>query len=153
MAAFAGLYWNRENDTFVKIFVKEGKLEGDLGGGESLVLKPFGESQFHIADKPWGDEVEIHFVAASGDEPKRMERSDGGGKARVYEAEEPFTPGGAELGRTGRRVRWKVTFAPHQGYLPYPMRWEEVAAMVGRSGTPRSVWLAVNKPAGEIPMA
>ena len=97
MAAFTGLYWNRENDAYVKVFVKEGKLEGDLGGGESLVLKPFGESQFHIADKPWGDKVEIHFVAASGDEPKRMERSDGGGKPRVYESEEPFKPGGGDL--------------------------------------------------------
>jgi CubicO group peptidase (beta-lactamase class C family) len=97
MAAFTGLYWNRENDAFVKIFVREGKLEGYMGGEEPLVLKPFGESQFHIADEPWGDEVEIHFVAASGDEPRRMERSDGGGKPRVFEAKEPFSPGGAEL--------------------------------------------------------
>ena len=97
MAALTGLYWNRENDVFVKIFVKEGKLEGDTGGEEPLVLKPFGESQFHIADETWGDEVEIHFVAASGDEPRRMERSDGGGKPRVYKAEEPFSPSTAEL--------------------------------------------------------
>ena len=97
MAAFTGVYWNRENDAFVKVFVKEGKLESDMGGGESLVLKPFGESQFHIADKPWGDEVEIHFVAARGDEAKRIERSDGGGKPRVYEAQQAFSPGGAEL--------------------------------------------------------
>jgi CubicO group peptidase (beta-lactamase class C family) len=97
MAAFTGLYWNRENDAFVKIFVKEGKLEGDTGGEEPLVLKPFGESRFHIADKPWGDKVEIQFVAANGDEPKRMERSDGGGKPRVFEAKESFSPGAAEL--------------------------------------------------------
>ena len=97
MAAFTGLYWNRESDTFVKVFVKEGKLEVYMGGEEPLVLKPFGESQFHIAEEPWGDEVEIHFVAASGDEPRRMERSDGGGKPRVYETEEPFSPSGAEL--------------------------------------------------------
>jgi CubicO group peptidase (beta-lactamase class C family) len=97
MAAFTGLYWNRENDAFVKVFVKEGKLEVYMGGEEPLVLRPFGESQFHIADRPWGDEVEIHFVAARGDEPKRIERSDGGGKPRVYEAQQAFSPGGAEL--------------------------------------------------------
>ena len=109
MAAFSGLYWNRENDAFVKIFVKEGKLEGDLGGEEALVLKPFGESQFHIADKPWGDDVEIRFVAASGDQPRRMERSDGGGKPRVFEAEEAFSPGGAELAEyTGTYVSEEI---------------------------------------------
>jgi hypothetical protein len=97
MAAFTGLYWNRENDAYVNAFVKEGKLEVYMGGEEPLLLKPFGESQFHIADRPWGDEVEIHFVGASVDEPRRMERSDGGAKPRVYEAEEPFSPGGAEL--------------------------------------------------------
>ena len=97
MAAFTGLYWNRENDAFMKIFVREGKLEGYMGGEEPRVLKPFGKSQFHIADEPWGDEVEIHFVAASGDEPRRMERSDGGGKPRVFEAKEPFSPARAEL--------------------------------------------------------
>jgi CubicO group peptidase (beta-lactamase class C family) len=52
MAAFTGLYGNRENDAFVKIFVKEGKLEGDFGGGESLVLKPFGESRFISRTSP-----------------------------------------------------------------------------------------------------
>jgi CubicO group peptidase (beta-lactamase class C family) len=97
MAAFTGLYWNREDDVFAKIFVKEGKLEYDTGGGEPLVLKAFGESRFHVADKPWGDEVELYFVPASGDEPRRMERSDGGGKPRVFEAKEPFSPGRADL--------------------------------------------------------
>ena len=45
MAAFTGLYWNRENDAYVKVFVKERKLEVYMGGEEPLVLKPFGESQ------------------------------------------------------------------------------------------------------------
>ena len=67
------------------------------GDDEPLVLKPFGKSRFHIADKPWGDEVEIHFVAASLDKPRRMEQSFGGGKPLVYEATEGSSPGGAEL--------------------------------------------------------
>jgi hypothetical protein len=108
MAAFTGLYWNREDDAFVKTFVKEGKLEGYMGG-EELVLRPFGESRFHIADKPWGDEVEIHFIAASGDKPRRMERSDGGEGPRMYEAKEPFIPGRAELAEyTGAYVSEEI---------------------------------------------
>lgn len=97
MAGFTGLYWNREDDAFVKIFVKDGKLQGDTGGEEPLVLKPFAESRFHIADKPWGDQVEIHFVAPSGDKPRRMEQSFGGGKPSVFETAEAFSPSGAEL--------------------------------------------------------
>jgi len=97
MAGYAGLYWNREDDAFAKIFVEDGKLKGDAGGMESLVLKPFAESRFHIADKPWGDQVEIHFVAASGDKTRRMEQSFGGGKPTVFEIAEAFSPSGAEL--------------------------------------------------------
>ena len=97
MAGFTGLYWNREDDAFVKIFVKDGKLQGDTGGDEPLVLKPFAESRFHIADKPWGDQVEIHFVAPSGDKPRRMEQSFGGGKPSVFETAEAFNPSAAEL--------------------------------------------------------
>ena len=97
MAAFTGLYWNREDDEFVKIFVKDGKLEGDVGDEEPLVLKPFTESRFHIADKPWGDQVDIHFVAPSGHKPRRLEQSFGGGKSSVFETAESFSPTGAQL--------------------------------------------------------
>lgn len=97
MAGFTGLYWNREDDAFERVFVKDGKLQGDLGGEEALVLKPFAESRFHIADKPWGDQVEIHFVAPSGDKQRRMEQSFGGGKPTVFETAEAFSPSGAEL--------------------------------------------------------
>lgn len=97
MAGFTGLYWDREDDAFERVFVKDGKLQGDLGGEEALVLKPFAESRFHIADKPWGDQVEIHFVAPSGDKQRRMEQSFGGGKPTVFETAETFSPSGAEL--------------------------------------------------------
>lgn len=97
MAGFTGLYWNREDDAFERIFLKDGKLQGDVGGMEGLVLKSFAESRFHIADKPWGDQVEIHFVAPSGDKPRRMEQSFGGGKPDVFDATEAVSPSGAEL--------------------------------------------------------
>src|SRR5215472_2315861 len=53
MSSFTGLYWNRADDAYDRIFVKEGQLKVDGGDDEPLVLKPFGESWFHIADKPW----------------------------------------------------------------------------------------------------
>jgi len=95
MSAFTGLYWNRADDAYDRIYVKEGQLIID--GDEPLVLKPFAESRFHIADKPWGDEVEIHFVATGQDKPRRMEQSFGGGKPLVYDATEASSPTAAEL--------------------------------------------------------
>src|SRR5690242_10491650 len=46
MAAFTGLYWNRADDAYDRIFVKEGQLEVLGGDDETLALKPFGESRF-----------------------------------------------------------------------------------------------------------
>ena len=97
LAGLAGLYWNRRDDSFVRIFANDGKLKTDLGGDDPLVLKPFTESRFHIADKPWGDEVEIHFVAASADKPRGMEQSFGGGKPSLFEAAEPVSPTASDL--------------------------------------------------------
>jgi hypothetical protein len=79
----------------VKILMKDGKLE--TSDDDPLVLKPFAEGRFHIADKPWGDEVEIHFVPASGEKPRGMEQSFGGGKPTVFEAADAVTPTVAEL--------------------------------------------------------
>jgi CubicO group peptidase (beta-lactamase class C family) len=97
LAALTGMYWNREDDAFVKVVIKDGKLQGETGGDEPLVLKEFAESRFHVADKPWGDMVDIHFFSASGDKPKRMEQSFGGGKPSVFEAVDAATPTEAEL--------------------------------------------------------
>jgi len=41
--------------------------------------------------------VEIHFLAASPDKPRRMEQIFGGGKPTVFEAAEASSPRGAEL--------------------------------------------------------
>lgn len=97
MAAYTGMYWNREDDDFMKIVVKDGKLETDDGSDDPLVLKPFAESRFHVADRPWGDMVEIHFVAASGEKPKHMEQRFGDGKPTVFESAEGASPGAADL--------------------------------------------------------
>src|SRR5437868_14407456 len=47
MAALAGIYWNREDDDFHKIVVKDGKLQINVGGDEFHTLKLAGETSFH----------------------------------------------------------------------------------------------------------
>ena len=97
MAALAGIYWNQEDDGFHKILVKDGKLQINLGGDEFHTLKPAGETSFHVADVPWGDQVEIRFLPASSEKPRRLEQSFGGEKPEIFESATAFTPSGTEL--------------------------------------------------------
>jgi hypothetical protein len=98
MVAVAGLYWNRENDGFEKILVKDGKLLIEFGSDEVHPLKLAGESRFHIGDVPWGDQLDIHFVAATAEKPRHIEQSFGiGGKPDVFEIATPHDPSAAEL--------------------------------------------------------
>jgi CubicO group peptidase (beta-lactamase class C family) len=97
MSAFSGLYWNREDDSFEKVLVKEGKLQINLGGDEVHTLRAFGPASFHIADAPWGDQVEIRFAAAAGDKPLHLEQSFGGGKPDIFEVATPYQPTQTEL--------------------------------------------------------
>jgi CubicO group peptidase (beta-lactamase class C family) len=97
MEALAGIYWNRENDEFLRMFLKDGKLEINPGGEEVYALKPVGETRFHIADVPWGDEVEIRFMKATSDKPRRVEQSFGDQKPSVYEVAAAFAPSAKEL--------------------------------------------------------
>jgi CubicO group peptidase (beta-lactamase class C family) len=95
MAAIAGLYWNKEEDDFEKVQVKDGKLQIQLGS-EFRTLKPAGEAHFHVADVPWGDDVDIHFVSAA-EKPKRLEQSFGGGKPNIFESVTAYSPTATEL--------------------------------------------------------
>lgn len=97
MAAVTGTYWNREDDDFERILVKDGKLQINLGGDEIHALKPAGETSFHVAEVPWGDQVEIRFLPASSDKPRRLEQSYGGEKPDVFEFATAFAPSGTEL--------------------------------------------------------
>ena len=64
MAAIAGMYWGREEDDFEKVQVKDGKLQMDIGRDEFHELKPFAPAHFHVANVPWGDKIDIHFIPA-----------------------------------------------------------------------------------------
>jgi CubicO group peptidase (beta-lactamase class C family) len=97
MAAIAGIYWNRENDDFEKVTVKDGKLHINLGGDEVHPLKPAGEAHFHVADVPWGDDVDIHYVGATSEKPRLLEQSFGGAKPNIFESATAYTPTATEL--------------------------------------------------------
>jgi CubicO group peptidase (beta-lactamase class C family) len=97
MTALAGLYWGKEEDNFTHVLVKDGKLQMEFDRDEFHELKPFAPDHFHVADVPWGNEVDMHFVPAEAGKPLRLEPSFGDGKPYVYEAVTAFTPTAAEL--------------------------------------------------------
>lgn len=97
MAALSGMFWNREADSFEKVFVKEGKLQINLGGDEVHTLKSAGPASFHIADAPWGDQVNIRFRPATLDKPRHLEQSFGEGKPDLFEVATPYDPSQTEL--------------------------------------------------------
>jgi CubicO group peptidase (beta-lactamase class C family) len=97
MAAIAGTYWEREKDEFARLQLKDGKLQIDIGQDDFHELKLFAPAHFHIADVPWGSHVDIHYIAAEGGKPRRLERSFDGGKPEVYEAVAVFEPTPAQL--------------------------------------------------------
>jgi CubicO group peptidase (beta-lactamase class C family) len=88
----AGLYWNREDDQFVKAYMKEGKLRVALGGDEDFILKPVSETHFHLADVSFGDQVNLTFEPAAQDKLRRLLERFGDEKPTVYESVETFAP-------------------------------------------------------------
>jgi CubicO group peptidase (beta-lactamase class C family) len=97
METLSGLYWNREADEFAKISTHDGKLQLGADSDDPLTLQPFEEGHFHIADRPWGNQLDFHFLPASASQPRRIEQSFNGGKPDVFESAEPFTPTAADL--------------------------------------------------------
>jgi CubicO group peptidase (beta-lactamase class C family) len=96
MAAIAGTYWRREDDVFRTILVKDGKLQIDIGDEEFHPLEQFADAHFHIADVPWGQDIDLHFVAADPRKPRHIEALTGE-RPVIYESVTPFLPTAAEL--------------------------------------------------------
>ena len=97
MAAIAGTYWRREEDDFVTLRVKDGKLQMNMGQDDFHDLKAFDPAHFHVADVPWGNNVDIHFAPADAGRPLRLEQTFDGGKPEVYELVTAFVPTPAQL--------------------------------------------------------
>jgi CubicO group peptidase (beta-lactamase class C family) len=109
MAAIAGMYWGREEDDFEKVQVKDGKLQMDIGRDEFHELKPFAPAHFHVANVPWGDKIDIHFIPADAGKPSRLEQIFPGGKPQSYEAVAAFDPTATKLAEyTGAFVSQEI---------------------------------------------
>ncbi len=96
LAGLVGLYWDSDGDQFWNVYLKDGKLRVSLGREDDFVLKPVSGTFFHLAEVPFGDEVNLHFQPGAGDKPRRLLESFGDGKPSVFESVTPFTPSVAE---------------------------------------------------------
>jgi CubicO group peptidase (beta-lactamase class C family) len=97
LARFVGLYWNRDDDQYVKTYLKDGKLRALAFGDNDFTLKPASETLFHLADLPFGDQVNIRFEPAAKEKTWRIVQSFGDGKPSIFEAVTAFTPNTGEL--------------------------------------------------------
>ncbi len=97
LSAFQGLYWNRDNDQFLKTYLKEGKLRVSFDIENDYALKPVSETFFHVADTPGGDQANFQFEPAVGDKPRRLLQSFADGKPDVFESVTPSAPTPAQL--------------------------------------------------------
>ncbi len=97
MNAMAGTYWNKPEDDFNIFQVKDGKLQIDTGLNDFHELKAFSPGHFHVADVPWGKDIDFHFIAAEGGKAKGLEQSFGDGKPEIFEPVASFEPNAAQL--------------------------------------------------------
>ncbi len=98
MKAVSGTYWKREDDDYQRIILKDGALVVDFGNDEYHPLAQFADSHFHIGGVPWGEHLDVHFIAAAEGKPARIEQSWDGDKPDIYERVVSVNPGPAELG-------------------------------------------------------
>jgi CubicO group peptidase (beta-lactamase class C family) len=96
MGAIAGNYWDGK-DGFAKVVIKDGKLLLDVDRDDFHELKQFAPAHFHVADESWGDQIDLHFIAADGEKPRTLEQIFDGGKPEIFEAVTPAHPTEAEL--------------------------------------------------------
>jgi CubicO group peptidase (beta-lactamase class C family) len=97
LTGLQGLYWNRDDDQFLKTYLKDGKLRVSFAIEDDYALKPVSETSFHIADTPWGDQANFHFEPAAADKPRRFLRSFGDGKPDLFESVVSSAPTATEL--------------------------------------------------------
>ena len=97
MIAIAGTYWNRKEDDFTAVLIKDNKLQVDLGVNDLHELKPFAPSHFHVLGVPWSDDVDFHFIAADASKPRSLEQTYKDGKPDLYESVAAFDPTPTQL--------------------------------------------------------
>jgi CubicO group peptidase (beta-lactamase class C family) len=97
MATMAGVYWGREEDEFVTLRLKNGKLQINMGRGDFQDLKSFAPAHFHVANVSWGDNVDIHLIAADTAGARHVEETFVGEWPKMYEPVAAFDTTAAEL--------------------------------------------------------
>lgn len=94
----AGVYWNRQDDSFIRTYVKDGTLHFSYGADKSdSLLAPVTATYFHQADVPYGDQVNFRFEPGAPGKPGRLLNSYGDGKPDVFDSVDTFAPSGSEL--------------------------------------------------------
>jgi CubicO group peptidase (beta-lactamase class C family) len=105
----AGLYWDQQEDEFTNVQVKDGRLQVDVGRDNFHELLQFAPAHFHVADVPWGNDIDIHFIAAHAGKPRRLEQILNGGKLQISESVAPFDPTAEELANyTGAYISQEI---------------------------------------------
>lgn len=94
LAAFAGLYWNREEENALRVVLKEGKLSAFFSADYSVEMKPTAENRFHLAELPIG----MEFKSAKPGAPLSMLfQNDSGGNKHTLDLMSEFKPAPADL--------------------------------------------------------
>jgi hypothetical protein len=96
MTAMAGSYWDRE-DGFIKLVVKDGKLEMEGERNDFHELVQFAPAHFHIADSASGEHNDLHFIAAEAGKPRHIEEIFDGHKLGDYDSITAASPSADEL--------------------------------------------------------
>ena len=77
--------------------IKDGTLQLDVGVNDFHPLNQFAPAHFRVADVPWGNDVDLHFIAADAGRPRSFEQSFGNDKPEQYESVVILAPTAAEL--------------------------------------------------------
>ncbi len=98
----AGLYWNKEGDSYARLEAKDGKLQWvDPNNGETYVLRHPGEWRFHAPHASYGRDMNVNFTPATATKPKTLEVSFAqnalGEKPDFFEGVTGFQPSPADL--------------------------------------------------------
>ena len=96
-AAMAGTYWFSKDDDFWTLRVKDGKLTVGDDPNDLHALKQFAPGHFHVADVPWGNDIDLHFLEGSAGKRSNLEQSFNGGKADLYEPVAAYEPSATQL--------------------------------------------------------
>jgi hypothetical protein len=96
LSALAGLYWDPVEDSYVKVFLKDGHPEIDLGGPGVRALTADADGRLHFSYVP-GLPVVVEIQAAAKDAPRALNVILPGAKPTAYHAVSAATPSPAEL--------------------------------------------------------